>query len=74
MQIKTLLVYLTLIAGYWILNRTDNYQNIFIIEIQFGLENENSFYNNNSLFLSINDTILKYNNLLLNPDTILIIN
>jgi hypothetical protein len=57
----------------WILdiNRTDNYQNIFVIEDSIWSGNENSFYNNNSLFLSFNDTILKYNNLLLNADTIL---
>jgi len=57
----------------WMLdtNRTENYQNIFVIEDSIWVRNENSFYNNNSLFLSNNDTILKYNNLLINADTIL---
>ena len=57
----------------WILdtNRTENYKNIFVIEDSIWVGNENSFYNNNCLFLSTNDTILKYNNLLLNADTIL---
>ena len=57
----------------WILdtNRTDNYQNIFIIEDSIWVGNRNSFYNNSSLFKSINDTILMYNNLLLDADTIL---
>ena len=56
----------------WILDtsRTDNYQNIFIIEDSIWVGDKNSFYNNNSLILSFNDTIIKYNNLLLNPDTI----
>ena len=53
------------------INRTNNYQNIFIIEDSIWCGNENSFYNNSSLFLSFNDTILKYDNLLLNPDTLL---
>ena len=52
-------------------NRTENYQNIFLIEDSIWVGNGNSYYNNNSLFLSFNDTILKYNNLLLNADTIL---
>ena len=51
-------------------NITDSYQNIFIIDDSIWVGNENSFYNNNSLILSINDTILKYDNLLLNADTI----
>ena len=57
----------------WILdtNRTENYKNIFVIEDSIWVGNENSFYNNDCLFLSTNDTILKYNNLLLNADTIL---
>lgn len=57
----------------WMLdtNRTENYQNIFVIEDSIWVGNRNSFYNNNSLFLSNNDTILQYNNLLLNADTIL---
>ena len=57
----------------WILdtNRTEGYQNIFVIEDSIWVGNGNSFYNNNSLFLSFNDTILKYNNLLLNADTII---
>ena len=57
----------------WILDtsRTDNYQNIFIIEDSIWVGDKNSFYNNNSLILSFNDTIIKYNNLLLNPDTII---
>ena len=57
----------------WMLdsNRTENYQNIFVIEDSIWVGNGNSFYNNNSLFLSNNDTILQYNNLLLNADTIL---
>jgi hypothetical protein len=56
----------------WILDtsRADNYQNIFIIADSIWVGDNNSFYNNNSLILSINDTIIKYNNLLLNPDTI----
>jgi len=57
----------------WILdtNRTNNYQTIFVIEDSIWVGNGNSFYNNNSLFLSFNDTILKYHNHLLNSDTIL---
>jgi len=57
----------------WMLdtNRTENYQNIFVIEDSIWVGNGNSFYNNNSLFLSNNDTILQYNNVLLNADTIL---
>jgi len=57
----------------WMLdtNRTENYQNIFVIEDSIWVGNGNSFYNNNSLFLSNNDTILKYNNLLLSADTII---
>jgi len=57
----------------WILdtNRTDSYQNIFIIEDSIWVGNGNSFYNNSSLFISINDTILMYNSLLLDADTIL---
>jgi len=56
----------------WILdtNRTENYQNIFIIKDSIWVGNRNSFYNNKCLFLSINDTVLKYNSLLLNADTI----
>ena len=56
----------------WILdtNRSDNYQNIFIIEDSIWVGDENSFYNNSSLILSINGTIIKYDNLLLNPDTL----
>ena len=52
-------------------SRSDNYENIFIIEDSIWVGDKNSFYNNNSLILSINDTILEYNNLLLNPDTII---
>ena len=52
-------------------NRTESYQNIFAIEDSIWVGNENSFYNKNSLFLSFDDTILVYNNLLLNPDTML---
>ena len=57
----------------WMLdtNRTENYQNIFAIEDSIWVGNGNSFYNKNSLFLTNNDTILKYNNLLLSADTIL---
>ena len=57
----------------WMLdtNRTENYQNIFAIEDSIWVGNGNSFYNNNSLFQTNNDTILKYNNLLLSADTIL---
>jgi hypothetical protein len=57
----------------WVLdtNRTEGYQNIFVIEDSIWVGNGNCFYNNNSLFLSFNDTILKYNNLLLNADTLL---
>ena len=56
----------------WILdtNRTGNYENIFVVEDSIWVGNENSFYNNKSLILSTNDTIFKYNNLLLNTDTI----
>ena len=56
----------------WILdsNITDSYQNIFIIDDSIWVGNENSFYNNNSLIISINDTILHYDNLSLNADTI----
>ena len=52
-------------------NRAESYQNIFVIKDSIWVGNENSFYNRNSLFLSFDDTILKYNNLLLNADTIL---
>ena len=57
----------------WMLdtNRTENYQNIFAIEDSIWVGKGNSFYNNNSLFQTNNDTILKYNNLLLSADTIL---
>ena len=57
----------------WMLdtNRTENYQNIFVIEDSIWVGNGHSFYNNNSLFLANNDTILQYNNVLLNADTIL---
>ena len=57
----------------WILdtNRNDNYQNIFIIEDSVWVGNKNTFYNNNSLFITFNDTILKYTNLLLSADTII---
>jgi len=56
----------------WILdtNRTGNYENIFVVEDSIWVGNENSFYNNKYLILSTNDTIFKYNNLLLNTDTI----
>ena len=56
----------------WILdtNRTGNYENIFAIEDSIWVGNENSYYNNKSLILSTNDTIFKYNNLLLSTDTI----
>jgi len=57
----------------WILdtNRTENYKNIFIINDSTWVGNENAFYNNNSLFITFNDTILKYTNLLLSADTII---
>ena len=57
----------------WILdtNRTDNYQNIFVIEDSTWVGNDNSFYNNSTLFITFNDTILKYTNLLLSADTII---
>ena len=51
-------------------NRIGNYKNIFVVEDSIWVGNENSFYNNKSLILSTNDTIFKYNNLLLSTDTI----
>ena len=52
-------------------NRTGNYWNIFAIGDSIWTGDTNSFFSNNSLFLANNDTILIYENLLANPDTII---
>ena len=48
-----------------------NYWNIFTIGDSIWVGDTNSFYNNNTLTLSLNDTTLIYENLLLNPDTLI---
>ena len=48
-----------------------NYWNIFTIGDSIWVGDTNSFYNNNTLTLSLNDTALIYENLLLNPDTLI---
>ena len=52
-------------------NRNGNYYNIFAIEDSIWTGGKNSFFNNNTLFLSFNDTILIYKNLFLSSDTII---
>ena len=52
-------------------NRTENYWNIFSIGDSIWTGESNSFYNNNLLFIANNDTILIYENLLTNPDTLI---
>jgi len=52
-------------------NRNENYYNIFAIEDSIWTGGKNSFFNNNTLFLSFNDTILIYKNLFLSSDTII---
>jgi hypothetical protein len=52
-------------------NRTENYWNIFTIEDSIWAGDKNSFFSNNTLYLSFNDTLLIYNNLLLTPDTLI---
>ena len=52
-------------------NRTGNYWNIFITGDSIWTGDTNSFFSNNLLFLANNDTILIYENLLANPDTII---
>jgi len=57
----------------WILdtNRTENYWNIFTIEDSIWVGDTNSFFNNSLLFLSYNDTLLIYTNLLATPDKLI---
>tara|TARA_B110000003_G_scaffold234164_1_gene237768 strand:+ start:9645 stop:11828 length:2184 start_codon:yes stop_codon:yes gene_type:complete len=52
-------------------NRTENYWNIFSIGDSIWTGDSNSFYNNNLLFIANNDTVLIYENLLTNPDTLI---
>ncbi len=52
-------------------NRTGNYWNIFATGDSIWTGDTNSFFSNNLLFLANNDTILIYENLLANPDTII---
>lgn len=52
-------------------NRNGNYHNIFAIEDSIWTGGENSFFNNNTLSLFFNDTLLIYKNLSLSPDTII---
>ena len=52
-------------------NRTENYWNIFSIGDSIWVGDTNSFFNNSLLFISSNDTLLIYTELLLNPDTII---
>ena len=53
------------------MNRTENYWNIFSIGDSIWTGDSNSFYNNNLLFIANNDTVLIYENLLTNPDTLI---
>ena len=50
---------------------TENYWHIFAIEDSIWTGDTNSFFNNNLLILSNNDTLLVYTNLLAIPDTLI---